>query len=272
MAVAPSTLQRQAERLGRHCLLFHERFRPVSPQEPLVLDGFRSFESGQYWPFDLNLLVGTSHYVYGFNEAELRRSGKHRPAQLRKRAALEARHGRPDPRATERAVQELLARVVPAGVEVEILSDDHQSYPRALLHLDDRRIHHRTISSREPRTASNPLFPAILADLLLRHSGANHKRETIAFSKRRQGALYRVAVWLVWRNYIKARSERRRDAPPAVVIGVMSRGWSVKEVLRSRLFPWREARLTGWLERCYHAQIPTRSLSRCREHRLKYAI
>jgi len=33
-----------------------------------------------------------------------------------------------------------------------------------------------------------------LADLLLRHTGANHKRETIAFSKRRQGALYRVAI------------------------------------------------------------------------------
>jgi hypothetical protein len=39
-------------------------------------------------------------------------------------------------------------------------------------------------------TAQNPLFPVNLADLLLRHSSANHKRETIAFSKRRQGAMY----------------------------------------------------------------------------------
>jgi hypothetical protein len=43
---------------------------------------------------------------------------------------------------------------------------------------------------------------AFLADLLLRHSTANPKRETIAFSKRRQGALYRVAIWVVCRNYI----------------------------------------------------------------------
>jgi transposase-like protein len=271
-AVAPSTLQRQAERLGRHCLLFHERLRPEQPREPLVLDGFRSFESSQYWPFDLNLLVGTSHYVYGLSEAELRRSGTHRPGQFRKREILEARFGRADPKATERAVRELVARVVPPGAEVEIASDEHKAYPRALRRLGDRHLHHRTVSSRELRTPSNPLFPANLADLLLRHSGANHKRETIAFSKRRQGALYRAAVWLVWRNYIKARSERKRDAPPAVLIGVALRAWSAKEVLRVRLFPWREARLRGWLERCYRARIPTRRLHRCREHRLKYAM
>jgi hypothetical protein len=272
MAVAPSTLQRQAERLGRHCLLFHEGLRPERPCEPLVLDGFRSFESGQYWPFDLNLLVGTSHYVYGLGEAELRRSGTHTDAQRRKRGLLEARHGRPDPRATERSIRELVARVVPPGAQVALASDEHQAYPRALRWLQDRRIHHRTVSSRELRTPANPLFPVNLADLLLRHSGANHKRETIAFSKRRQGALYRAAVWLVWRNYIKARSERRKDGPPGVAIGVVPRACSAKEVLRARLFPWREPRLRGWLERCYYARIPTRRLARCRQHRLKYAL
>jgi transposase-like protein len=272
LGVAPSTLQRQAERLGRHCLLLHEALRPERPHELLVLDGFRSFELGQYWPFDINLLVGASHYVYGFNDAELRRSGTHTPGQRAKRQRLEARHGCPDPRATEHAVGELVARVVPVGAAVEIVSDDHRSYPRALRRLADRRILHRTVSSRVLRTPVNPLFPANLADLLLRHSGANHKRETIAFSKRRQGALYRAAVWLVWRNYIKSRSERRRDEPPAVAIGVTHRAWSAKEVLRSRLFPWREPRLEGWLARCYRARIPTRRLTVCREHRLKYAV
>ena len=51
---------------------------------------FRS-EHSQYWPLDLNLLVGTSHYVYGFNDAELRRTGSMRPSQRRKRARLEQR-------------------------------------------------------------------------------------------------------------------------------------------------------------------------------------
>ena len=54
-----------------------------------------------------------------------------------------------------------------------------------------------------------------LLDLLIRHSSANHKRETIAFSKRRQSAAERLFVLVVWRNYLKSFSERKRDATPA---------------------------------------------------------
>jgi hypothetical protein len=234
-----------------------------------VLDGFRSFESGQYWPFDLNLLVGSSHYVYGFNDAELRRSGTMRPAQRRKRAELERRFGRPDSQATRKAVQELVARVVPAAQPQELWSDEHRAYPRALRRLRNRTISHRTISSRASRTAQNPLFPVNLADLLLRHTGANHKRETIAFSKRRQGALYRVAIWLVWRNYIKSRSERRRDETPAQFLGLCSRQ-SVHSVLSRRLFPSRIP-LRGWLQDCYERRIPTRRIPSARPHTLHYA-
>ena len=270
--VSHTTVQRQVERLGRHCLLLHEQLRPRgAPTEPLVLDGFRSFEFGQYWPFDLNLVVGVSHYVYGFNDAELRRSGTMTSAQRHKRAELEGRYGRPNPKATRQAVGELVGRIVLPGGEAEIHSDDHPAYSPAFQGLPARRIRHRVTSSRKARTARNPLFPVNLADLLLRHTGANHKRETIAFSKRRQGALYRAAIWLVWRNYVKSTSESRRDDPPAVRLGIIERRMTVGEILRARQFPWRVA-LPGWLERCYFSGIPTRRIRRCRQHRLRYAV
>jgi len=272
LGVRPLTVQRQVERLGRHCLLVHEEHRPKNaPQEPLVLDGFRTLESGHYWPFDLNLLVGTSHFVYGFNDAELRRSGTHTPKQLERRRELEARYGRADPQATRRAVEELVGRLVPPGSTVEIRSDDHQAYPQAFRRLRDRTIRHQTTPSKASRTPRNPLFPANLADLLLRHGGANHKRETIAFSKRRQGALYRAAIWMVWRNYVKSRSEQRRDAPPGVAIGAIPRRLTVEEILASRRFPWRQE-IKGWLEHCYFGRIPTRRLGRIRVHACAYAI
>jgi len=269
--VCHTTVQHQVERLGRHCLLLHEQLRPRSAlSEPVVLDGFRGFEFGHYWPFDLNLVVGVSHFVYGFNDAELRRSGRLTPAQRHKRAVLEGCYGRPDPRATRQAVRELSGRIVPPGSEAEIYSDEHTAYRPVLRGLPARTIRHRTTSSREARTARNPLFPANLADLLLRHTGANHKRETIAFSKRRQGALYRAAIWLVWRNYVKSTSEKRRDDPPAVRLGIIEHRMTVDEILRERQFPWRVA-LRGWLERCYFGRIPTRRIRCCREHRLRYA-
>jgi transposase-like protein len=272
LRVSHSTLQRQTERLGRHCLLTIDALGPRgAPAEPLVLDGFRTFEHSQYWPFDLNLLVGTSYYVYGFNDAELRRSGTLRPSQREKRTVLEAAYGRPDPQSTRRAVEELVARVVPAGASVEIASDEHLAYPQAFARLPDRRIAHYTTSSKASRTPRNPLFAANLADLLLRHDSANHKRETIAFSKRRQAALYRAAIWAVWRNFMKSRSENRRDEPPAVLLRLLPRRLEVRDLLSARRFPWRHV-LRPWLERCYYARIPTRAIGHCRSHSLTYAV
>jgi transposase-like protein len=269
--VSHTTVVHQVARLGRHCLLLHEQLRPEVPAEALVLDGFRAFEFGHYWPFDLNLVVGVSHFVYGFNEAELRRSGTMRPAQRRRRAARERLYGRPDPQATRRAIAALVGWLVPEGARVELHSDRHPAYPLALRRLSDRRIRHRTTSSKALRTPRNPLFPVNLAELLLRHTGANHKRETIAFSKRRQGALYRAAIWVVWRNYLKSTSEKRRDAPPAVKLGLIPKRLRVEDVLRERRFPWRVL-LSDWLERCYYGRIPTRRIPRWRSHQLRYAV
>src|SRR5690606_37812034 len=150
------------------------------PTEPLCLDGFRSFEHSQYWPMDLNLLIGPSLFVYGFNDTELRRSGTMRPAQRVKRALLERRFGRPDPEATRQRVEELPRRVIPPCGVVELRSDEHPDYPRAIRRLRDRTILHDRTSSRAARTTSNPLFPVNLSDMLMRHSSANHKRETLA--------------------------------------------------------------------------------------------
>ncbi len=117
----------------------------------------------------------------------------------------------------------------------------------------------------------NPLFPVNLADMLIRHSSANHKRETIAFSKRRQGAMYRMAIWTVWRNYIKGASENRGTPPPAVSIGLIKRAMTVPEVLAERCFP-DEVGISGWLSRCYFGQIVTRAIKKCRSHDAIYAI
>jgi len=271
LGVSVATVQRHVERLGRHCLLLHEWLRPASPPEQtLVLDGFRSFEFGQYWPFDVNLLIGQSHFVYGFQDAELRRSGSMKPFQRRKRSHLEALHGRPDPQATRKSVQQLLEHQLPPGSSIQLDTDEHRAYPQAIRRLRDRKIEHRTTSSRARRTPQNPLFPANLADQLIRHNGANQKRETIAFSKRRQGALYRLAIRTVLRNYVKPTSVRRKIPPPGVRVGAIPRAWTVGDVLRQRLLPWRFA-LSGWRADCYYARIPTRPMARCREHQLRYA-
>lgn len=269
--IGPTTVLRHAARLGRHCLLFHERLRPPV-REPLAVDGFESFEFSQYTPIHLHTAVGTdSHFVYGFTDSELRRKGRMTAVQLRRRAELERRLGRPDPRSVEREMSALIAIVTTPWRRFTIHSDDHPAYPRALRAIRDRAFEHRVTSSRVARTPQNPLFPSNLLDLLIRHSSANHKRETIAFSKRRQSAIERLWILVVWRNVVKSFSERRRDATPAQRLGLLARRYSVADVLAERLFPTRVAVPARWAS-YYWRTTPTRRIPNASAHRAKYAV
>jgi transposase-like protein len=272
LRVSPTAVLQQTARLGRHCLLFHERLRPKhSPTEPLVVDGFETFEFSQYTPVHFHLAVGgSSHYMYAFTDSELRRKGRMTEAQRARRAELERLHGRPDPKSIELEMAELLRLVVPGGASVDLFSDDHPAYPRAWRRAKDRRVVHRTVPGTAERTPRNPLFAVNLADLLIRHSSANHKRETIAFSKRRQSAAERLWILVVWRNYLKPFSERKRDAAPAQRLGLTPRRLEVEDVLEARLFPSR-ADLPERLARYYRREVATRRIPNGTRHQLRYA-
>lgn len=270
--VAPSTVMHQIERLGRHCLLF-QQLHTTPVNEPLVIDGFETFEFSQYYPFHINVAVGAySHFVYAFTDAELRRKGRMTKAQKIRRKQLEDEFGRPDPKAIEKEVAELMRLALPRGGEVEITSDEHKAYPRAFRRVPNLNVkRHLVVASSQPRTRWNPLFPVNLLDLLIRHSGANHKRETIAFSKRRQGSAERMAILQVWRNYMKSFSENKRDESPAEKLGVIAGKLKVGQILSRRLFP-SLVRLPKRLMGYYRRETETRQILNCRQHRLVYAF
>ena len=110
LEASPQTILLHANRLGRHCQLFHQLHRPRGRlTEPIALDGFQSFEYSQFHPTWYHAVVGqSSHFFYGFTDSELRRSGTMTPSQKRTRAALEAQHGTPDPRSIERETAAVL--------------------------------------------------------------------------------------------------------------------------------------------------------------------
>ena len=241
-----TTVARHVARLGRHCLLFHRNLLADKKiEEPLVIDGFESFEYSQYFPFHINFAAGgASWFIYHFTDSPLRRKGRMTEAQKKRRAELEQIYGRPDPKAVEKGMTELLRPLLKAvsGRHLVLHSDDHPAYPRALSRLQREvaggpHIDHRITSSKDRRTKSNPLFGVTLTDLLARHTTANHRRETIAFSKERQAAMERAAVFTVWRNCIKRRQENGPRRSAAMVLGLLDRLLTWGQVLRRRWFP-----------------------------------
>jgi transposase-like protein len=272
LQVAPSTIDRLLARLGRHCLLLQASLTAnARPQGPVVLDSFESFEFSQFFPFQHHLLaeVDTS-FFWHFTDSPLRRKGRMTAAQKRRRAQLETRLGRPDPQAVEKDVGHLLQVALEGLPQATVRSDDHRAYPRALRRLEGR-VDHQVTSARERRDARNPLFEINLLDLLLRHSQANHRRETLAWSKRRQSSADRLAIFLVWRNYVKWRWEKRGLKTPAMLKGLLTRKLDIPEVLGKRLFRTRIALPQRWAQ-YYERAVLTPALGRNRRHELRYAF
>lgn len=279
LGVHHTTVSRQVRRAGRLALLWHEsRLRDHRIEEPTIADGFETFEYSQFFPCHYNLAVGqSSWFVYRFTDSPLRRKGRMTVRQKEIREQLEQRLGRPAPRAIETAMAELVTELLDhCRGELELHTDEHPAYPRAIRQVlgqrPGRTITHRRTSSKLSRTPRNPLFAVNLADLLIRHHGANHKRETIAFDKRRASGLLRLAVWMVWRNFVKPRREKRPGTTAAMVLGLAARPLRWAEVLSRRMFPGRVGLRGSW-ERYYREAVHTAALGeRQREHCLRYAF
>ena len=271
LGVAPATVDRQLGRLGRHCLLFHQRHvRTLPPAVDISIDGFESFELSQYFPFQHHVAVDnrTGMFLW-FTDSPLRRKGRRTAHQRRRRADLERLWGRPDPQAVRKDTLELLQVVAGGAPQVKVRGDDHHAYRHAIAALPSVGAWVIT-SSKQRRDRWNPLWEINLLDLLIRHSSSNHKRETLAWSKRRQASAWRLAVFLVWRNYVKYRWEKRCVRTPAMEAGLRRDRLTIEELLRARLFPSRVVPEGRWAE-YYWGQIKTPALGVNRTHALIYA-
>jgi transposase-like protein len=269
---AASTINGQLSRLGRHCLLFHEQMRrQAPPPRDIVIDGLESFEFSQYFPFDHNLAIDNeSGVILSFTDSALRRKGAMTATQKSRRAELELMLGRPDPKSVRKGIRDLLSPLLDGLSEVTIRSDDHTAYPPAMADFPCRILHLVT-SSRERRDNHNPLWEVNLADMVLRHASKNHTRETIAFSKRRQQASDRLAVFTVWRNCVQWRRVKKPGTTPAMEAAWCERKLEPREILKRRLFVTHITLPPRW-EEYYWGRVVTPALGVNRRHELKRAF
>jgi transposase-like protein len=273
LGVTPATVDNLLFRLGRHCILFHRHMMSrASPRRDIAIDGLVTFEYSQHLPYEIIAAVDRkSSFILHFAEAERRRSGTMTELQKVQREQLEMVHGRADPEALMRALMEVLSVSLDGAVRAQVWSDKHKTYPRALVKLRFCEVIHRTIDAKAPRNSRNPLFEVNVLDMLVRHCLKDHTRETIAFGRRRQHSIYRLAIFLVWRNYVKLRRERRCQATPAMLLGIVDRRLLEEDVLERRLFVSHFALPPLW-EDYYWRRVVTRVLPVNRRHELKYAM
>ncbi|MHC4611847.1 MAG: hypothetical protein ACYS7M_16040 [Planctomycetota bacterium] len=269
-------------RLGRHCLLLvcrcltHLRGRL---RESVVVDHFETFEFSQDLPVGVATPVGSrSWFVYGVDPAPHRRTGKVSASQAERLERRPKRATRGGYVASTRRTLGLLAPLAEAAQPLQILADGHPAYPLAVRWFEGqmklksfpnpRRGPKGSPRSAEAIRRDRAMFPTDLLHALMRHSLAHHRRETIAFARRLNALMERMFVAVVWRNFVKGRSERKPDATtPAMAVGLTDAAWSWKRVLSRRLFAAREKVPRVWRE-LYRKNWTSEVLASNARHRL----
>jgi transposase-like protein len=284
---APSTVTRLSARLGRHALLLHVlalshlQGRLI---EPLAADHFETFEFSQDFPFGVLTLVGRdSWFVFGLDPAPHGRGGKVTPHQATRLATRPRVPRRGGYRGSFRRGLDLILPLGPPGACIDVACDGKDPYREALRsHPERDRIHLEVHPNPVRGPKGSPRSPEARArdramhavdqwHSLLRHTRADHKRETIAFGRRLNAILERLFLATVWRNFIKGRSERRPDPDtPAMCLGLSDRPWTWRHVLSRRLFP-RRAHLSPVLRDLYWRDWLSPILPSNRPHRLRQA-
>ena len=253
LACAKTTVTRLAERLGRHAILFHARcWNAIGDlTEPVVHDHFETFIGRQDHALGIGTAVGSiSRFIYDLDPAPHRGSGR-RPDRD-PNVQLKATVVRPYVTSLKRTFQGLnrhvsnqdrLIAIVDGRREYAIALRETQLTSRVGLRVYPNPVRgpKGTPRSPEAKARDRAMFPVDQLHQLIRHTCADHKRETLAFGRRLESIVGRAHLMAVWKNWIKARSERRPDrSTPAMRLGLTDRPWRWERILSRRLFPRRE--------------------------------
>ncbi|MBD3866813.1 MAG: hypothetical protein IFK94_01705 [Acidobacteria bacterium] len=276
----------QANRIGRHTLLFHsislEQLRAV--REALALDHFETFQFCQEMQVGIGTAVGRlSHFVYGLDPAPHKLGGIMTPGRAKRIKSLVKRRGPLPSGSYKKSVERILALLIPKvpdGEQLHLITDGKQDYRTAAqshinsgkLRMDifsnpPRRLKHEP-KSADAKVRDQAMFPVDLLHKLIRHCMANHKRETIAHGRRVNSIMLRLYVFIAWRNFVKDKSERRpQNKTPAMDVGLVDCFLNWKQVLSRRLYPWKQS-LASMDSRLYAMKMETPAVGRNKHHDL----
>jgi len=285
-----TTVVHQANRIGRHSLLLQALAveQMESLKEAVVFDHAETFQYSQEMPVGVGTAVGReSLFTYGLDPVPHRLGGARTASRVKRLKALKKRWGTLPTASYGKSTERILDRLMPkvrSGERLQLITDKKPEYLTAArryitagkLHLEvfpnpPRRPKHES-RGKQASVRDRAMYPVDLLHKLIRHSSANHKRETIAHGRRVNAIMLRLYGFTVWRNFIKDKSERcPQHRTPAMEVGLTDRFLDWRQVLGRRLFPWRH-RLSGMERNLYSMMVQTPAAGKNRRHDLRNAF
>lgn len=234
-----ATVAHRLQLIGEHCERFH-RWRLGRAGGKLLrstsfqLDELETFEhSRRLAPVTMPVLIErSSYYLLDLKTAALPARGGLRRADRERKQERERIGGRRRSGSVE-AVERCfgtLASLLSAGHPVRIQTDRKPSYVAILKRCFKRELFHERNPSVARRDYANRLFPINHTLAMMRDGISRLVRRTWAASKLKERLERHAWIWAVWRNYVRAVTNKAPDTSPAMAIGIEDKRWRMTEI------------------------------------------
>lgn len=201
-----------------------------------LLDEEETYEGASIRPLTMPVLIEKeTWFVVATAVGSIRRLAKAGSAR-RRRQEHDERHGRRPDQSSEcvRAVLQALADRVPDG-PVVLHTDQKSSYATIAASVFGDRLRHVTTAGTLVRDTHNPLFPINTTLAMSRDNCGRLRRRSWLVTKRAPRLQGQMAIFLVYRNYVRRRFNRDQEAQtPARLLGLLPRQLQRQEVLAWR--------------------------------------
>jgi len=208
---SPGLILNRIQRLSQRISAVYSReIKDLELTENVAADGLESFVLSQYFPTNINILVGQeSQFVYYFNSFHFRRKGRCTEEQKIKKHKL-YKIASFEEKATSKRFKDLLnflaKKVEESSMEKFILdTDEHKVYLTQFRKhpFIMKKVSHRRTNSKVKRNYQNKLFACNYIDRQIRKDLAEHVRETVQFSRNMNNSMDRFTCYSFWHNFIK---------------------------------------------------------------------
>ncbi|HEV8611998.1 MAG TPA: hypothetical protein VGQ73_00725 [Gemmatimonadales bacterium] len=233
-----NTVAHRLRLLGEHSRAFHHaQLEGARLAGRFLLDELETFEHNRRLrPLTVPVLVERqSFFVVSTAVAPLpARGGLSQRHRLRK-LALEQCEGKR--RSGSRgAVKRCLETLRGCSAGPLILESDRKpSYAGLVRQCLGRGARHLRHSSRAPRTVENPLFAINLTLAMLRDGASRLVRRSWAASKKAAWLERHLWIWIVWRNYVRNRTNKTPGVTAAMALGVQRQQLQPAQIFALRI-------------------------------------
>lgn len=216
MNCTTETVQNRIRRMAHQIMgAMAIHLKDLKLSEDVAADGLESFVESQFFPTNIDILVGQrSQFIYFFDAYYFKRKGKMTDKQKKTAKTLYQEVTFKRGMATKTFLQllDFLDKIWDRTKlpQLTLNTDQHPIYPIALkkqkglfAEIESQSFSHVQTNSKKARTIQNPLFPCNYCDRMVRKDLAEHVRETVQFARDQNFSMERFTLYQFWLNFLK---------------------------------------------------------------------